>query len=394
MRIAILTSGRLPVPAVLGGAVENLIDFYLEYNNIHHLHDITVYSIKQEVRKHPDTDYNHYHYIDIKLFRAKIARKIFSKFNKSPYYDSEIEYFLYKSLQHFKHQCYDCVILENRPGYAMAVKKVTDAPIILHLHNDLLNKDTFRGKEIYSCLSKVITVSNYIKGCVETLGTEIPVETVYNGIDLERFQRGTDVTTIVKRQNLNLREDDFVVVYSGRLTKEKGIRELLEVFLMLKDYPSIKLMVMGSSFYGGESKTIDPFFDELRQLANKMPGKIVFTGFICYDKVPDYLRLADIAVIPSMWEDPFPTTVLEAMAAGLPIIATNSGGVTESCGECAVIVDKNNHNIVFTLYEAILKLFKDEKQRQTMSSSGLLISRKYDKMRYSNDFFNGLLSNI
>ena len=44
MKIAILTSGILPVPAVQGGAVENLIDFYLEYNNIHKLHDITVIS--------------------------------------------------------------------------------------------------------------------------------------------------------------------------------------------------------------------------------------------------------------------------------------------------------------------------------------------------------------
>ena len=44
MKIAVLTSGRLPVPAVLGGAVENLIDFYLEYNNAYRLHDITVRS--------------------------------------------------------------------------------------------------------------------------------------------------------------------------------------------------------------------------------------------------------------------------------------------------------------------------------------------------------------
>lgn len=390
MKIAVLTSGRLPVPAVLGGAVENLIDFYLEYNNTHHLHDITVYSIKQDKIIRPNTDCNHYCYIDIKSFRAKIARKIFSKFNKSPYYDSEIEYFLHKSLKHLRRQNYDCVILENRPGYAMAVRKVTDAPIVLHLHNDLLNKDTFCGRVIYSLLSKVITVSNYIKGCVETLGAEIPVETVHNGIDLERFQRKPDAITMVKRADLNLREDDFVVVYSGRLTKEKGIKELLEAFLMLRDYPSIKLMVMGSSFFGGKSKTIDSFVVELQQLADKMPGKVVFTGFVSYDMVPCYLRLADIAVVPSMWEEPFALTCVEAMAAGLPIIATNSGGITESCGECAVIVDKNNHNIVFMLYEVILKLFKDDKHRQTMSSSGLLISQRYGKLRYSENFFNKL----
>ena len=54
MKIAILTSGILPVPAVLGGAVENLIDFYLEYNNEHKLHDITVYSVSnKKVKKHP-----------------------------------------------------------------------------------------------------------------------------------------------------------------------------------------------------------------------------------------------------------------------------------------------------------------------------------------------------
>ena len=49
MKIAVLTSGILPVPAVQGGAIENLIDFYLDYNNQHQLHDITVYSVW-----HPD----------------------------------------------------------------------------------------------------------------------------------------------------------------------------------------------------------------------------------------------------------------------------------------------------------------------------------------------------
>ena len=62
MKIAILTSGILPIPAVLGGAVENLIDFYLEYNEIHKLHDITVYSVYHpEAIKHPalSSKYNH-----------------------------------------------------------------------------------------------------------------------------------------------------------------------------------------------------------------------------------------------------------------------------------------------------------------------------------------------
>lgn len=386
MKIAVLTSGRLPVPAVLGGAVENLIDFYLEYNNAHHLHDITVYSIEQDKIIRPDTDCNHYCYIDIKSFRTKVARKIFSKFNKSPYYDSEIEYFLHKSLRHLRRQHYDCVILENRPGYAMAVRKVTDAPIVLHLHNDLLNKDTFRGRDIYSLLSKVITVSNYIKGCVETLGTEIPVETVHNGIDLERFQLKPDAITMVKRADLNLREDDFVVVYSGRLTKEKGIKELLEAFLMLRNYPSIKLMVMGGSFFGDGAKSIDPFVVELQQLADKMPGKVVFTGFVSYDMVPYYLRLADIAVVPSMWEEPFGLTAIEAMAMNLPLIVTQAGGLPEIVCECSINIPLDNH-IVENIAQSVIKLYGNPSLRENFAIKVYEESRKFGREMYCLIFF-------
>ena len=63
MKIAILTSGILPVPAVQGGAVENLIDYYLEYNNQHRLHDITVYSVwHPNVESHAshESKINHY----------------------------------------------------------------------------------------------------------------------------------------------------------------------------------------------------------------------------------------------------------------------------------------------------------------------------------------------
>lgn len=387
MNIAILTSGRLPVPAVLGGAVENLTDYYLEYNNVYHLHHITVYSIKSDKIVSPDTEYNHYYYVDIKSMMAKIGRKIYAKFNKEAYYDSEIEYFLHRSLQHLKKQDYDCVILENRPGYAMAVRRVTNAKIILHLHNDLLNKDTYKAKEMIACLSKVITVSNFIKGRVETIGAGIPIETVHNGIDLERFRSQSSQITITKK-SLGFDDDDFVAVYSGRLTKEKGIKELLEAFLLLKDYPKLKLMIIGGSFYGNDKSGRSPFMTELQQMAEQMQGRVVFTGYIDYDNIPAYLRLANVSVIPSIWDDPFPTTVLEAMAAGLPIIATKSGGIPESGGDCALFVNKTS--VVSELQDALYALYTDAARCKNMAILGLSISKKYDKVRYASDFYQQL----
>ena len=89
MKIAILTSGILPVPAVQGGAVENLIDFYLEYNDQHRLHDITVYSVwHPDVEKHPalKSEVNRYKYINGKTLFAKIWKLYFIWKKKNGYY--------------------------------------------------------------------------------------------------------------------------------------------------------------------------------------------------------------------------------------------------------------------------------------------------------------------
>ena len=64
MKIAVLTSGILPIPAVLGGAVENLIDIYLKYNDKYHLHDITVYSVSHPaIKNHPSLNSTVNHWV-------------------------------------------------------------------------------------------------------------------------------------------------------------------------------------------------------------------------------------------------------------------------------------------------------------------------------------------
>ena len=99
MKIAILTCGILPIPAVRGGAVENLIDFYLEYNNVNKIHDITVYSPWDEkVKTNPAlvSDVNHYVFIDVTSLKARIERKIYKLFHSHEYYNHFIEYYFEK----------------------------------------------------------------------------------------------------------------------------------------------------------------------------------------------------------------------------------------------------------------------------------------------------------
>lgn len=380
MKIAILTSGILPVPAVLGGAVENLIDYYIEYNNQEKLHDITVYSIALPPSSSiADTANTHYHYIDTTSFWGRLKRHIYVRTHSSTYYDPYIEYFLHESLKDIAQKEYDIIILENRPGYAIPVSKVSKAKIIIHLHNDLLNKDTKKAKEICEVSHKVLTVSDYIKGRVETIGANIPITTVHNGIDLERFYQATPID----RKTLGFKNDDFIVVYSGRLIKEKGIEELIDTFYQLKDYPQIKLLILGGSFYGLSDNT--PFLYSLKKKVKNIKDSIVFTGFIPYEQLPRYLKVGDVAVVPSIWEEPFGLTCIEAIAAGLPLITTNSGGIPEICNNYAFIIDR--FKIVNQLTKSLLHLYRNNEDRNRMQINSKKYSGSFKKELYSEQFY-------
>lgn len=385
MKIAILTSGILPVPAVQGGAVENLIDYYLEYNNQHQLHDITVYSIAPpHATPKSDTSHTHYHYVKMKSLWHRLKRAFFLRTHKEEYYNPYIEYFFHECLKHIRQQQYDAVILENRPGYAIPLSKVTDAKIIIHLHNDFLNSRSKDAQAIAQVTYSVITVSDFIKQRVETIQPLQPkVITVHNGIDLQRFQNASPLS----RSSLGFSEKDFIVVYSGRINPEKGVKELIQAFKRLKDYPDIKLMIIGGSFFGNEQGN-DPFIQSLQAETKELTNNIIFTGFVPYNQIPSYLKMANVAVVPSMWDDPFPTTILEAMATGLPIIATYSGGIKEACEHCAIIIEKSS--VIEDLSTSLLHLYNNPSRCTSMSEKGLAISRRYAKERYAEDFFNAI----
>lgn len=127
MKIAILTSGILPVPAVQGGAVENLIDFYLAYNDKYHLHDITVYSCNHhDTKKHPalKSKVNHYYYVDTTSIIAKIRKRLYlRKAGGGELHHFSIEYFIEQVLKHLRKQSYDLILIENRPPFSLKVKK-------------------------------------------------------------------------------------------------------------------------------------------------------------------------------------------------------------------------------------------------------------------------------
>lgn len=388
MKIAVLTSGILPVPAVQGGAVENLIDFYLEYNEQHHLHDINVISIwHPDVRNHSkkESKDNHYQYIKQNGLLAKINKFIYQKRHQNEFYHYTIEYYFEQAYKKIKEEVYDLIIVENRPGFVLKLKERTKTPCILHLHNDFLYPETYRAKEMYNAYHRIICVSDYITNRVQGISPSSigKCKTIYNAIDLKRVEYSIPV----KRESIGLCDKDFIIIFSGRLTEEKGILQLIQAIKQTQDIPNIKLVIIGASTYGKDYNPTS-YIKQLMAESEPIKNHVVFTGFVNYDQVLSYLKMADIAVVPSMWEEPFGLTVVEALAAGLPLIATNSGGIPEICNGVATII--NRENIVSNITNAILDLYEHPEKRRVMSEAALKRSKLFSKERYAREFFEAL----
>ena len=394
MKIAILTSGILPVPAVLGGAVENLIDFYLAYNDQHKLHNITVYSVdnpKTKTHHALQSDVNHYHFIDIKSRLARIRIKLYALLHpESPYYHHSISYYLEQSIKQIRKQDYDLILIENRPAYALRLRQVTLAKIAYHLHTEKIDNDSEDYRCIYDAASRIITVSDYIGNCVKSFHPDdTKCITVYNGIDLKAFSYMR--TPRITRKDLRLDDDDFVLIFCGRISREKGFFQLLDAMLKIQPQPNIKLLFLGSPFYGNaKTKGEAQFFEAIKAKVEIIKDRIIFTGYIPYDQMPDYLSVSDVSVTPSIWDDPFPTTVLEAQAMCKPIIATRRGGIPEEVSEKNAILLETDEHFVDRLSEAILDLYHHPEKRLEMAEESRKRSTLFDKENYAKNFFNAL----
>ena len=384
MRIAILTCGLLPIPAVQGGAVENLIDFYLECNDRKRLHEFTVYSpwhLEAVKAAGGRSGVNHYIYINVSSLWARTRRWLYGRSHSGEYYNHFIEYYFERVYADLRQRDYDVILLENCPGYACKLAQRGCRNLVLHLHNDLLNAQSRRHDEVSGSLTKIITVSDFVRQRVATIAPAAKIQTVLNGIDLSTFS--PKATPAIGREQMGFSATDFVMVYSGRINKDKGVSELIDALLLLKDYPQVKLMILGSTFFSNAGIE-DAFVRSLRDKCECIRERIVFTGFIPYGRVAGYLQMADVAVLPSMWEEPFGLTVVEAMAVGLPLVTTRSGGIPEICEGVATIVERDG--IVGHLAAAIVDLIEHPEKRRLMAAASLRRASRFSKEHFSEDF--------
>lgn len=138
-----------------------------------------------------------------------------------------------------------------------------------------------------------------------------------NGVDITLFFPPTDKGLLKER--LNLPPDDLAICVAGRVEKEKGIDYLLDAFhQILQQHTGVKLVIVGS----GKALT------NLRQRSRRLDldDWVIFAGSVANEDMPCFYGASDIFVMPTLREESIPFVVLEAMACGLPVIASDVSG--------------------------------------------------------------------
>ena len=166
----------------------------------------------------------------------------------------------------------------------------------------------------------VISPSEGMKKILREFKVESHIEVVPNGTDLQPFQRAKPIP----RAEFGFSKEDTLLIYAGRIAPEKNLDFLLQAFAgVARTIPNVYLMIVG----GGQKE----HEEQLKSVAGglRIEDRTRFTGMVSKEKLPSYLAMCDIFVTASVTEV-HPFSVIEAMAAGLPIVGIESPGVGDS----------------------------------------------------------------
>lgn len=221
-------------------------------------------------------------------------------------------------------------------------------------------RDSFKFRFMQAAVvDNIIVPCNYIKEGLKRLYwlKQEKIVVIHNGKDLRKYQPHKSYCEV--REELGVHEKTVLLCVSSQLTKTKGHKYLLEAFSIVKKrYEDIKLIVIGQG----------PLREELEEKV-KMLGlddSVIFLGH--RNDINRVVDAADIAVLPSL-EEGFPNTIVEYMALGKPVVATNIAGIPE------VVVDQETGFLVppadsEKLAEALERLMKDKEVRDKMGRKG------------------------
>ncbi len=373
MKIALICTEKLPIPPILGGAIQIYIQNILPI--LGKYHEITVFSLK-----------------DNKLLEKERFGNVEHIRVSGKTSDEYINNIKEKISDEF-----DLVHVFNRPLWILRLNDAApNTPFSLSLHNEMFLPKKINKERALKCIDRVSfisTVSQFIADDIKRMypQAENKLNVVYSAVDLNRLKPLWDKSILEDRLAMKKKyglQDAKVILFVGRLCKKKGPDVLVKAMKdVMQIHPNAKLVFVGSKWYG--KNVTDEYVKNLQTMAKELKNPPIFTGFLPPDEVPKYYNMGDIFVCTSQWREPLARVHYEAMAAGLPIITTNRGGNAEVIeeGVNGFVINQYDNPKLFA--QKIDYLLRNENRALNMGKMGRKFAEeKYNWDRVAKDLLN------
>ena len=223
-------------------------------------------------------------------------------------------------------------------------------------------------KNIFTSADYIQAISNYLADWAKKMGAVCPIEVVPNGVNIKKFSIDDFRLTIDDfKKKLGIKKDEKIVITVSRLVKKNGVGDLIRA---MKDVEA-KLLICGD---GEERQKL-----EVRSKKLGIENKVKFMGFIAPAELPKYYAIADVFCRPSLSEG-LGNVFLEAMAAGVPVIATPVGGIPDFLknGETGLFCHVRNPESIAEKIKWILDEKNKEEVARVVANAREMVGRKYD----------------
>ena len=252
----------------------------------------------------------------------------------------------------------DILWVHNRPDYAFVLAPHVHragGKVVLHMHNSHLLQQPEK-RLLAAKLDHFIFVSHFLQDESKTHFAFLNNSTVlYNGADGEMFYPAelNDQPSGVPQ-----------ILLASRLVRQKGVHVFLEAMRMLMDAGiEAKGVMVGASHFGGSRTT--PY---IKRLQTMTPPNVEMRPYCSGAELAQMFRRSDIFCAPSIWEEPFGLTNVEAFASGVPVVSTHGGGSNEVFAEGGgLLVERGSAT---QLADALKRLIADPALRKTIADEG------------------------
>jgi glycosyltransferase involved in cell wall biosynthesis len=232
-------------------------------------------------------------------------------------------------------------------------------------------------------IDKFLPVSDYAKRVFEREYNipESRMKVVYNGVDADKYKPSKKLRETY-RAKYHL-QDDFVLLFVGRICEQKGVHVLLESYKNLKKkYPKIKLVLVGPAGGFFHRLEVSPYSAKILDTLKKLGG--LYLGQISENELIGVYNACDLFVLPTLESEMFGMVLAEAMACGRPVIATNHGGIPEVVGDVGTLVEPGDETALSKAIEDNLTLAHNlhELRRRALLFSWNNICNEVEKIYY------------